>query len=311
MKSQLLDQELKNLARDEAAYQRLKEIILSAEQARLTAEQNLSLLERAIKGDYDSILVTEVNLDFPGPRIVYVNEGFTRMTGYRREEVVGKTPRILQGPKTDRATLDRLKKSLLEGRSFFGQAVNYRKDGSEFINQWDIHPLYDEQGTLTHWVSYQHDITARKKAELTFLENDVEFDDLYENSKRTLIDLDRQGNILMANKAMRELLGYDKDTLKGKHAWDLLPARFRAHAGTRYDLMWEEANSRKLQYQVIAETKEGGWVQLEVETKVLNLSEMTVMRLSIKNLSLQKKVKRTLARRNRQFDSVFAHFQDK
>ena len=98
----------------------------------------LKLLEYAIRNDYDSILITELDLDRPGPTIVYVNEGFTHMTGYTKEEVIGKTPRILQGPKTDRAILERLKRRLIEGQAFFGHTINYRKDGTEFINQWDI-----------------------------------------------------------------------------------------------------------------------------------------------------------------------------
>jgi PAS domain S-box-containing protein len=303
--------DLKPFCKDDASFEAVVKKFQALAQSRNTAEQHLHLLERAIRGDYDSILITEVSLDYPGPVIVYVNEGFTRMTGYSRDEAIGKTPRLLQGPKTDRATLDRLKKSLLEGRSFFGQAVNYRKDGSEFINQWDIHPLYNDDGTLTHWVSYQHDITARKKAELTFLEQDVEFDDLYENSKRTLLDLDRQGNVLMANKAFRDLLGYSSESLKAKHAWDFLPSKHRLHAGRQFDLMWDEATSKALQYRVLAQHADGSLIQVEVETKVLNLSDSVVIRLSLKNLSLQKKVKRTLSRRNRQFDSLFAHFQDR
>ncbi len=303
--------EIRSLCKDDAAFARIRELIENANSGRQKAENNLHLLEQAIKGDYDSILITELDLAYPGPKIVYVNDGFTRMTGYEREEVIGKTPRILQGPKTDRATLDRLKKCLHEGKSFFGQAVNYRKDGSEFINQWDIHPIHNESGTLTHWVSYQHDITARKKAELTFLENDVEFDDLYENSKRTLVDLDRQGRILMANKAFRDMTGFSQDEIKGKPVWELLPEKHREHAGARFDLMWEEASSKELKYRVLVQTKERQILQLEVETKILNLSDKVVIRLSVKNLSLQKKVMRTLSRRNRQFDSVFAHFQNR
>jgi PAS domain S-box-containing protein len=196
------DLDLKSLCKDEASFEQLKSHLSTLEGEKDKLQENLRLLEEAIKGDYDSILITELDLEKPGPRIVYVNDGFTRMTGYKREEVIGKTPRILQGPKTDRATLDRLKRCLIEGKSFFGQAVNYRKDGSEFINQWDIHPIYNKEGDITHWVSYQHDISARKKAELTFLENDVEFDELYEYSKRTLVDINRKGELVMANKSL-------------------------------------------------------------------------------------------------------------
>ena len=67
------------------------------------------LVKAAVESANDAILITEARLDLPGPRIEYVNAAFTRMTGYGVEEIVGQTPRILQGPKTDRGLLDRLR----------------------------------------------------------------------------------------------------------------------------------------------------------------------------------------------------------
>jgi PAS domain S-box-containing protein len=184
-----------------------------------TAERNLRLLEAAIRQDYDSILITELGLDAPGPLIVYVNDGFTRITGYSREEVIGKSPRILQGPKTDRAVLDKLKDALQKGHSFFGQTVNYRKDGSEFVNQWDIHPLENEAGEITHWVSYQHDITTKKKSEQSFLDVTLDSSDLYENSKKSYVDLDADGIVVQANKLFRDMVGYPKEMVTGRPPW--------------------------------------------------------------------------------------------
>ncbi len=124
-----------------------------------------SLLASVVHFSEDSIIITDTKLDLPGPKIIYVNPGFTKMTGYLSEDVLGKTPRILQGPKTDRSVLNRLKETLKAGKVFFGHAVNYRKDGSEFWNEWHIEPIRDESGNLTHYIAIQHDITERKKAE--------------------------------------------------------------------------------------------------------------------------------------------------
>ncbi len=113
----------------------------------------------------DSIIITNKDLDPPGPFIVYVNPGFTAMTGYEPHEVIGRSPRILQGPKTDPAVTRRLKETLEKGGVFFGQAVNYRKDGSEFWNEWHIEPIKDADGQVTHYVAIQRDVTERKKIE--------------------------------------------------------------------------------------------------------------------------------------------------
>ena len=123
------------------------------------------LLASVVHFSEDSIIITTKDLDLPGPKIIYVNPGFTKMFGYTPQEVIGKTPRIFQGPKTDRSVLKRLKTTLLEGNVFFGQAVNYRRDGSEFWNEWHIEPIRDDSGAVECYVAIQHDITKRKEAE--------------------------------------------------------------------------------------------------------------------------------------------------
>jgi len=307
---QASSKKLKQFSKDEKSYDQLKAMYEELEQKAERAEQSLELLEAAIRTDYDSILITELNLEKPGPRIVYVNDGFIRMTGYSREEVLGKTPRILQGPKTDRATLDRLKMSLKEGKAFFGQAVNYRKDGSEFIMQWDIHPLTDEEGNITHWVSYQHDITERKRAEEQVVDSNIEFDDLDEESKRTLVDMDEQGNIVMANKSFRELVGYDKEELKKVKAWDLLPRKFHNSLKGRFDDVMNEEDFDGKTYRIIVLHKSGVPIQVEINTKLMRLKEQTLIRGDIRNITLQKRILRTLSKRNADFARVFRQISD-
>ena len=90
--------------------------------------------------------------------------------------MIGKTPRILQGPKTDRAVVDRLRRNLAEGQPFSGQAINYRKDGSEFILDWAIAPICDSSGQLTHFVSVQRDDTQRHLAEKQLRESEQRLD---------------------------------------------------------------------------------------------------------------------------------------
>lgn len=124
-----------------------------------------SLLASVVHFSEDSIIITTTELDPPGPHIVYVNPGFTKMTGYTPDEVIGKTPRILQGPKTDRTVIERLKNTIKSGDVFFGQAINYRRDGTEFWNEWHVEPIKNDEGNITHYIAIQHDITDRKRSE--------------------------------------------------------------------------------------------------------------------------------------------------
>jgi len=135
---------------------------------RKARELQLRLLESAVTTTNDAVLITEAEpIDEPGPRILYVNPAFTRMTGYTLEEVVGKTPRILQGEKTDRASLARIRTALKTWQPLRVDTINYRKDGTEFWVEMSIVPIADKNGEFTHWVSVHRDISDRKQAEAT------------------------------------------------------------------------------------------------------------------------------------------------
>jgi diguanylate cyclase (GGDEF)-like protein/PAS domain S-box-containing protein len=127
------------------------------------------LFGACVEQAYDAVVITDARIDFPGPSIIYVNPAFEAMTGYSREEVLGRTPRILQGPRTDRTTLDRMRRALETGQFFEGRAVNYRKDGSAFHMEWSVSPVRDPQGTITHFIAVQRDITPQ-----VVLENELE-----------------------------------------------------------------------------------------------------------------------------------------
>jgi len=107
-----------------------------------------------------AILITDGCLEHPGPRIVFVNRVFCELTGYPAEEVIGATPRILQGPATDRAVLDQLRAQLTRGEGFFGRIWNYRRDGTPFVMEWSIAPVRDDAGALNHYLSMQRDVTG-------------------------------------------------------------------------------------------------------------------------------------------------------
>jgi PAS domain S-box-containing protein len=295
---------LRSCSKDEKAFEDLKAAFTALSNECERSNRNLWLLEQAIKNDYDSILITDIELVEGGPRIVYVNEGFTKMTGYTRDEAIGQTPRILQGPKTDKGTLAHLKKSLIEGHSFFGQAVNYRKDGSEFINQWDIHPIYNDKGELTHWVSYQHDITTKKRAEATYVEQSADFDSMEELSKRTLVDFDPEGRIIYANKAFRALSGYEKEELGRMSIWDVISNRHAHSLRARFAAVDQPNELEKNKIKTVITHKSGLPIQVEISCHHHELTEGRLIRANIQNLTLQKRILKTLNKRNINFSSL-------
>src|SRR5690606_8549566 len=135
--------------------------------AREASQTHLNLLESCISCLNDIVLITEAEpFDEPGPRIVFVNEAFEHRTGYSRLEAIGNTPRILQGPKTQREELDKIRKSMNKWEPVRTELINYTKSGEEFWLDLDIVPIADSKGWYTHWIAVERDITDRKMAEL-------------------------------------------------------------------------------------------------------------------------------------------------
>ena len=118
-----------------------------------------TLLENALEISLDnnpsSVMLTRAEAGYP---ILYVNPAFTKLTGYSFDEVAGKDPGILQGPKTDQKLLERLREKLDSGKTFHGKTVNYRKDGSEFIMEWKIFPITNSEKRATHFLAFQEAI---------------------------------------------------------------------------------------------------------------------------------------------------------
>jgi PAS domain S-box-containing protein len=144
--------------------------------ARKQEREFLQRLEVILAQMQDAVLVTEawpIDAAEGGPRILYVNEAFERMTGYTRAEVIGQTPRILQGPRTRREELDRLRAALEQGQPVRVELVNYRKDGREFLVDISLSPVRDPTGKVVCWVAIQRDVT-REKAMVAILQDALE-----------------------------------------------------------------------------------------------------------------------------------------
>ncbi len=130
-------------------------------------EHQLRLVESVVTNTKDAVVITEAEpFDEPGPRIIYVNEAFTKITGYSAKEVVGKSPRILQGPKTDVEELKRLSAAIRQWEPYESTLINYKKNGEEFWANISLSPVADETGWFTHWVSIERDVSEQKNQEL-------------------------------------------------------------------------------------------------------------------------------------------------
>ena len=129
-------------------------------------EQRLKLLETVITQSKDSIVITEANSpETKFPKIVYVNPAFSKMSGYLSKEVLGKSPKIFKGPKSNATELKKLLNAIENGEECLIETINYNKSKSEYWVRMSMIPIFNAEWDITHWISIQRDISEEKKLE--------------------------------------------------------------------------------------------------------------------------------------------------
>lgn len=123
-------------------------------------EEEVKKLSNAIQQTSDAILITNIS-----GVIEFVNSAFEKITGYSKEEAIGKTPRILKSGKYDNQFYKKMWDTILSGSEFKADLVNKRKNGEIYYQELSIVPLRDDNGTVTHFISSSRDVTERKKIE--------------------------------------------------------------------------------------------------------------------------------------------------
>ncbi len=117
------------------------------------ADGGLALLQVLAENSFDSVLITDASTE---GKIIYANKSFKKLTGHDPSEIIGKSPRILQGKGTDSKVIARLSAALKSGGKFEGKAINYKKDGTPFIMYWRVLPIKVGK-KISAWVAIQRE----------------------------------------------------------------------------------------------------------------------------------------------------------
>ena len=168
----------------------------------MPVHEQLLLKDRALAVMAEGITISD-NLQPDNP-IVYVNEGFERLTGFTRDDVLGKNCRFLQGEQTDPKTVEEIKRSVHEKKPCSVEILNYRKDGTTFWNLLSITPIRDDSGRVTNFLGIQSDITRRKNYENTLHRVSAELEQSNQHMKKDLEDA-RQLQLAMLPERLPEL----------------------------------------------------------------------------------------------------------
>ena len=193
-------------------------------EARKQAETQLKLLETSVAHLNDLVVITEAEpQDEPGPRILFVNDAFVTRTGYARSEVIGRSPRLLQGPKTSRAELDRIRAAMKQWQPVRAELANYTKSGEEFWVELDMVPVANADGWYTHWVSVERDVTERKRLEAELALRERRLNSFFTSAPAGMVLLDKQLRYVQINETVAVVNGVPQEAHLGRTVREVLP----------------------------------------------------------------------------------------
>jgi len=170
----------------------------------------------------DAVIVTTPDLDPSGPRVVYVNEAFTRMSGYASAEVVGKVRRLGDGAEPAHEALARLGRELEHDQLARGRLVRYRKDGSGYLVEWQTVPLLDKGGAVHHWVTICRDVTPGPNADKDYLTSEHSFRLFVENQPDPICRFMPDTTLTFVNRAYAALFHSTPEEMIGRRFMELI-----------------------------------------------------------------------------------------
>jgi PAS domain S-box-containing protein len=254
------------------------------------AEQ-VRLLQSVAVNTNDAIIITEARpIDEPGPRILYVNKAFTKMTGYTLEEVLGKTPRLLQGPKTSRCELDKVRLALSQWQSVTVEVINYRKDGSEFWSEFNVVPVTDKAGHCTHWISIQRETTERKLNEEALRLSEGRFRQVVENALDIITILEPNGAIHYQSPSVEKVLGYTSEQFRSENFFAYIHEEDLANIRSGIiEAIEDHKIVRPIEFR--CRHQEGGWLNLEaIAQKFIDDAPKTRIVVTSRDISERKRL---------------------
>jgi PAS domain S-box-containing protein len=186
---------------------RLQSVFLPASDDALSAA---GLRDRAIQEAPIGITIADTTRE--DEPLIYVNDGFLELTGYPREEVIGRNCRFLQGEATRDEPVARMRSALENEEAVTVTLRNYRRDGTMFWNRVSLSPIETEDGDVTHYLGFQEDVSEAKLYE----QEKTLFEQQAEATEQAILITDHNGEIEYVNPAFERLTGYASEEVIGE-----------------------------------------------------------------------------------------------
>ena len=185
---------------------------------RKKSEEKVRKLTSAVQQNPMAVIMTDVE-----GTIEYVNPKFVEITGYNEDEMIGQNSRLLKSGITPQKVYERLWTTVAGGKVWKGTFHNKRKDGTIYLASTTISPILSEDGTTSHYVGVQQDVTLAKQSEKALAESEERFRAVVDSAPSAIFLTDRDGRFLLVNKTIRTWMNAEEADIVGKSIFDLFP----------------------------------------------------------------------------------------
>jgi PAS domain S-box-containing protein len=215
---------------------------------RKRAADRLAVSHHALRAISQGVVITDAD-----QTITEVNDAFCEITGYAREDIIGRNCRFLQGPQTDRAAVAAISTALRGHEPFIGELINYRHDGKTFWNELAIAPIYDDQQALTHYIGTVRDISNRKRVLEELRVSQQNLQDAQRVARAGSYRTDLVQGTWTSTATADEILGIDRTFVRDMASWqEIISPAFRQSVLTQFkDCIASGEKRFDMEYQIL------------------------------------------------------------
>lgn len=241
-------------------------------------ENQLQLIQLALNSCSNGVIITGLaDTDYA---IIYVNDAFSRITGYSSEDVLGKNCRFLQKVDKNQPTIENLRIAVNKHDEGYAVLRNYRKNGELFWNEIYIAPIKNAQGKTTHFIGIQNDVTIRYEMKMLLIKNEAKMKAIFDNVSDGIIITNETGEIGSFNFASQIMFGYNAEELNQKNISELVFKNERRRINFNFQ------GKREIQ----AIKKNGDIFLITLQIKEIQFEEQHLFIFTIYDLTKQRQI---------------------
>jgi PAS domain S-box-containing protein len=275
------------------------------EELRRQVELEHNKLSVAVEQSPASVIITS-----PDGDIEYVNTKFCEVTGYTKNEAIGKNPSFLKSGYQDNKFYEELWDTVLSGKEWKGELQNKKKNGDLFWETSQISPLVNENGDITNFIAVKEDTTDQRKTKAELLDIQERYKSIFNNSVELIYIFDLQGNIFEVNKKTLTLFGYTAEEAKCLNISDILNPADLSIAKKNIEYIVENGANKGLQtYRFVTK----GGKEIFVETTGIRMDKdgkpFGIMGIA-RDITLQKQAQDELNESEKRYRELFEKMLD-